>query len=147
MCKNSWRSEDSWLKLNITRFVIRSLIYTHVHTCTLSLFTHKHIVIQFATASFTGKVQALLDLFENLASKLKASLPSSNNSKNYVMALPALPLISSLALRLQLLHPENHNKLAKFEHGAELTTSDTRLMHIEALRRLSLANWPHNDYL
>ena len=58
----------------------------------------------------------------------------------------SLSVASSLILRLQLLSPD-HPRLVKFELGAEVTTSDTKYMYCESLRKLSLSNWPHRDYV
>ena len=57
-----------------------------------------------------------------------------------------LPLISSLVFRLQLLHPDHHTKLRKLETGdLGIGMAESKLMNVEAIRKLSLCEWPH-DY-
>ncbi len=57
-----------------------------------------------------------------------------------------LPLISLLTFRLHLLHPD-HAKLRKLQTGElGLGMNESKLMYVEALRRLSLSEWPHSNY-
>ena len=105
--------------------------------------------LQCATAKFTGKAQQLCDSFKELVSKLKSSVPptSLNHAKTFVMALPCLPILSAWQLRAQLLLPESHGKVLKFESATELPTMDTKMMHVEGVRKLTLVNWPHREYV
>lgn len=100
--------------------------------------------MQWSTLSFTGAVKALSDLFDDLVSRMKVPtkpLASATPSQ----ASPALPTVAAVCLRLQMLRPDQE-QLVKFERGEEMTNSESKLMHCEALRRLSLAKWPHKDY-
>ena len=47
---------------------------------------------------------------------------------------------------MQLLLPESHGKVLKFESATELPTMDTKMMHVEGVRKLTLVNWPHKEY-
>lgn len=109
--------------------------------------------LQFSTASFSGSVTKLADTLNEILVRLKsASSGGSSSSSGYqasrgISPHPTLlPFISSLAFRLHLLQPEHHAKIRKLERG-DLTVSmaENKLMNVEALRKLSLAEWPH-DY-
>ena len=105
-------------------------------------------LFQCATAKFSGKAHRLCDSFKELVNKLKSSIPPTtvNHAKTFVMALPCLPILSAWHFKMQLLLPETHGKVLKFEMGAELPTTDTKMMHVEGVRKLTLVNWPHRDY-
>ena len=115
-------------------------------TCLLCMFC-LHL-FQCATAKFTGKAQHLCDSFKELVSKLKSSIPptSVSHAKTFVMALPCLPILSAWHVKMQLLLPETHGKVMKFENATELPTIDMKMMHVEGVRKLTLVNWPHRDY-
>lgn len=107
------------------------------------------------TASFSGSISKLTDIFTDLLTRMKSSSSSSSSgqgprsvsgSAGGHPAAPVLPLISALLFRLNLLHPDHHSKLARLEAGElAISTAESKLMHVEALRRISLADWPH-DY-
>ena len=63
------------------------------------------------------------------------------------MALPCLPVLSSWHVRMQLLLPDTHGRVLKFESANELPTMEAKMMHIEGVRKLTLVNWPHKDYV
>lgn len=99
--------------------------------------------MQYATASFTGSVSKLAELFNEILTKLKSS--SSQPLRNGT-ASGSLPFVASLAFRLHLLHPEHYSKISKLETGElAIGMSESKLMNVEAFRRLSLSEWPH-DY-
>lgn len=95
--------------------------------------------MQFSTVCFSGPLNQLIGLFEDLN-----KLHTNDSSKS--SGHPSSPLLSFLLLRLHLLDPEEGAKLLGLERGDPMSSNDTRLMHIEAIRRLSLAGWPHWDY-
>lgn len=91
-------------------------------------------------------MQQLSGLFEELLSKLK---PSGNRTMSVAPSTspsPALPLVAAINVRLMLLRPD-HTHLVRLEEGAEMTVNESKMMHCEAVRRLSLAKWPHKDYV
>jgi len=56
-------------------------------------------------------------------------------------------LVAGLSLRSSLLHPEHRIKWVKGEESVlTLGITDTYDSNVEALRRLSLVEWPHMDY-
>lgn len=98
---------------------------------------------QLSTASFSGSVGKLYEIFNEMLVKMRSSTgqPSARAS----LTSPVLPLISSLVFRLHLLHPEHHSKLRRLQMGEiGLGMAESKLMHVETLRNLSLSEWPHN---
>lgn len=89
-----------------------------------------------------------MDVFNEMLIKLKSSTgqPSRGGLSAPGPTPTPLPLIASLAFRLYLLHPEHHAKISKLETGEMcIGMAESKLMNVEALRRLSLSEWPH-DY-
>ncbi len=108
-------------------------------------------MLQFSTAFFSGNASKLSDaineIFVRLKSASSAGSSSSQAARGGIAPTPTLlPLVSSLAFRLHLLQPEHHAKIKKLEMGElNIGISENKLMNVEALRKLSLADWPH-DY-
>lgn len=108
---------------------------------------------QLSTLTFNGNVGKLYEHFNEMFVKMKssASQPSSSrgggSGSNGGSSTPSiLPLISSLVFRLQLLHPDHHTKLRKLETGdLGIGMAESKMMNVEAIRKLSLCEWPH-DY-
>ena len=115
------------------------------HTKVYKLYT---LFLQCKTVLFSGGVGKLTELFAELLTKLKSSSGQTTRG-GLVNSSPApslLPLVSSLTFRLHLLHPEYHHKISKLESGElGISMTESKLMNVEALRRLSLSEWPH-DY-
>ena len=100
------------------------------------------------TSSFSGSVSRLTDIFVEMLTKLKASTtqPTRAYLGSSTPVPTLLPLVASLAFRLHLLHPEHYPKIRKLETGElGISMTESKLMNVEALRRLSLSEWPH-DY-
>ncbi len=87
----------------------------------------------------------LCNLFNYLYTKLKGQV--TNVPGKGLSIKPSLPLVAGLVLRLQLLHPDHWSKITKAEETvAAMGIADNSNVNVEALRRLSLAEWPHMEY-
>ena len=103
--------------------------------------------------SFEGPVQQLLSLFDDLLSKMRtyrggAATPfgSHNSSASSVTTpSPALPVVAAIYLRLRLLHPDHCTSLLQLQKGRDIR--DNKMVFSEAVRKLSLQNWPHKNYM
>ncbi len=105
------------------------------------------LVPQWSTLRFTGPVQELSELFEEVFSRLK---PSGNKSGAATAISsppsPSLPVISAICLRLLLLRPD-HAQLMRCERGLQaMAAAEQKLVYCEAVRKLTLSKWPHRNY-
>ena len=119
-----------------------------IHVPLLFLLLYPHA--QWSTITFEGTILKLYELFEDVFAKMKGSSQASAESQAQASSAsagssPALPVISAIRLRLLLLKPDE--KLHRLELGGTLDSDDVKLMYSEAMRRLSLQNWPHKDYV
>ena len=104
--------------------------------------------------SFEGPVQQLLSFFDDLLSKMRTSRGGaatpfgSHNSSASSMTTPsspALPVVAAICLRLRLLHPDHCTSLLQLQKGRDIR--DNKMVFSEAVRKLSLQNWPHKNYM
>ena len=103
--------------------------------------------------SFEGPVQQLLSLFDDLLSKMRtfrgsAATPFGSHhppASSVPTPSPALPMVAAICLRLRLLHPDHYTSLLQLQEGREVR--DNKMVFSEAVRKLSLQNWPHKDYM
>ena len=125
--------------------------HTHTHTPSVQLLT---LFVQWKTVSFEGPVHQLFSLFNDLLSKMRAprggaAAPfGSHHSAGSSVATtpsPTLPIVAAICLRLQLLHPDHHAPLQHLQQGREVR--DNKMVFSEAVRKLSLQNWPHKNYM
>ena len=101
--------------------------------------------VQASSCTFTGNIDKLYSMFSELHGILKGQVTSTPGKG--LKTKPSLPLIAGLAFRLLLLHPDHQSRLSKAEEMVVTTgIGDNNINHVEALRRLSLIDWPHTDY-
>ena len=121
-----------------------------------------YVTLQWKTVCFKGPVQELSSLFEDMLAKMRSPRSgagagsalgyhppglssSSSSSATSFSPSPALPLVAAISLRLRLLHPDQRSALEALQGGGEV--KDNKMVYCEAVRRLSLAKWPHKDYV